>query len=226
MKKAIQVVFFFGVAFCVKPAWAVKIDTAYVYTQIYSTDSTKILLVVQARVGSSPCSVYYSNITDSLNFIQLDVCYVGGSALSICTTRDTFDLGIKKNNIFNILAIFKAYAGPGQCISSNFNKDSFDITANTISTDILSVRNTNSIIRISPNPATNQLNISIDESLVGVQLNIYNVTGSLVQSAQLQIVNSTFEIQNLPNGVYVAVVTTPKSPKGDFNTVMRRWVKM
>ncbi len=79
---------------------------------------------------------------------------------------------------------------------------------------------------IYPNPATNQLNISIDESLTGAQLNIYNVTGSLVQSAQLQIANSKFEIQNLPNGVYVAVVTTPKSPNGDFNTVMRRWVKM
>ncbi len=88
------------------------------------------------------------------------------------------------------------------------------------------ILNPKSSFSLTPNPATNQLNISIDESLVGAQLNIYNVTGSSVQSAQLQIANSTFEIQNLPSGVYVAVVTTPKSPKGDFNTVMRRWVKM
>ena len=75
-------------------------------------------------------------------------------------------------------------------------------------------------INIYPNPATNQLNITIDASLIGAQLNIYNVTGSLMQSTQLQIVNSTFEIQNLPTGMYVAVIKTKEA------SVMKRWVKM
>lgn len=75
-------------------------------------------------------------------------------------------------------------------------------------------------INIYPNPATNRLNVSIDENLEGAQLNIYNITGSLVQSTQLQIQNSEFEIQNLTPGVYIAEIITKEG------SAMHRWVKM
>ncbi len=74
---------------------------------------------------------------------------------------------------------------------------------------------------ISPNPSTNQLNIS--SSALIEQITIYNTTGQLV----LQTKESVIDIRGLSKGVYIAEISiTPKSPQEDFNTVMRRWVKM
>ena len=73
---------------------------------------------------------------------------------------------------------------------------------------------------ISPNPATNQLNITIDESLVGSTLNIYNQTGAVVQSVLLSTVNGQLSTEALPAGMYVAEV------KGNYATARQRWVKM
>ncbi len=73
---------------------------------------------------------------------------------------------------------------------------------------------------LSPNPATTQLNITIDETLTGAQLNIYDITGALVQSTVLQIPNSKLQIPNLPTGVYIAEVKTKEV------SVKKRWVKM
>ena len=73
---------------------------------------------------------------------------------------------------------------------------------------------------ISPNPATNQINITIDESLVGSTLNIYNLTGELVQTELLSTVNRQLSTESLPPGVYIAEV---KTKQGNMN---KRWVKM
>jgi hypothetical protein len=73
---------------------------------------------------------------------------------------------------------------------------------------------------LAPNPATTQLNINIDETLVGAQLNIYNTTGALVQATQLQTINNKLETGNLPAGMYIAEV---KTREGSFK---KRWVKM
>ncbi len=75
-------------------------------------------------------------------------------------------------------------------------------------------------ILIYPNPATTQLNIQIDEPLVDTKLNIYDVTGALIQTCALAIRNSQFEIQNLSTGVYIAEIKTKEA------SVKRRWVKM
>ncbi len=225
MKKSLRIICLFALFIYAKPISAVGVDSAYVFSQYDSPDSSRCFLVAQVHIGSQPCSLQDTNIIHSADSIQISLCYTGGTALSLCYRTDIIDLGVKKNGVIHIHAIFKEYYN-GQCTSSHLYKDTFDFTINSAITHISSIYNPLSEFRLTPNPATNQLNISIDESLIGAQLNIYNVTGSLVQSAQLQMPNSKFEIQNLPNGVYVVVVTTPKSPNGDFNTVMRRWVKM
>ncbi len=87
------------------------------------------------------------------------------------------------------------------------------------STDIEETRS-NDLFNLYPNPTTTQLNIEIDESLTGAQLNIYDVTGSLIQTGKLEIRNSQFEIRNLPSGVYIAEIKTKDT------SVKNRWVKM
>lgn len=78
----------------------------------------------------------------------------------------------------------------------------------------------NERVALFPNPATSQLNISIDETLLGAQLNIYNTAGVLVRSTQLETVNSKLETSQLANGIYIAEIKLK-------DTVQRvKWVKM
>lgn len=63
-------------------------------------------------------------------------------------------------------------------------------------------------LTIYPNPANNELNISVDESLIGAQLYLYNTTGVLLQSMSIETVNSRFEITNYPTGTYIMEIKT------------------
>ncbi len=183
-------------------------------------DSVKI--VYTYTTPKNPATIFSRivNIHDSI--VDVAICSGYGLQDGGVTYKDTINLG--KLNVGNYtcnLSWYRTFITDTSCLSTTLESIySIGFTVNAI--NVINGIANRDFLQFT----TNQLNINIDESLVGAQLNIYNVTGSLVQSAQLQMPNSKFEIQNLPNGVYVAVVTTPKSPKGDFNTVMRRWVKM
>ncbi len=73
-------------------------------------------------------------------------------------------------------------------------------------------------ITLSPNPATNHLNISTGGIAVS-EINIYNTTGSLVSQTK-QPLNNVIDISALPAGMYVAVIKTKEG------SAMRKWVKM
>ena len=88
------------------------------------------------------------------------------------------------------------------------------------SVDIASLYEEDLKFIIFPNPATSQLNITIDESLLGAQLNIYDVTGFLIKQEKLKDQSSKLEIQNMPTGVYVAEVKTATGLQ------KIKWVKM
>ncbi len=73
---------------------------------------------------------------------------------------------------------------------------------------------------IFPNPATNQINITVDESLLGAQLNIYSLTGALITVLPLQTNNNELSTKNYPPGVYIAEIKMK-------NSVHRlKWVKI
>ncbi len=93
-------------------------------------------------------------------------------------------------------------------------------TSNCLSVDVTEPSDERNNIMLSPNPAGNQLNISIDESLSGAQLNIYNVNGELEKSIQLSTQNITLNTSNFSAGVYVVEIKTKEA------TVIKRWVKM
>ena len=73
-------------------------------------------------------------------------------------------------------------------------------------------------IIVHPNPATDQLFIETNEIIV-TEINIYSVTGSLVnKNAQLQ--NGSVDISQLAKGAYIVEI------KSNELSVNRRWVKM
>jgi hypothetical protein len=75
-------------------------------------------------------------------------------------------------------------------------------------------------LRIYPIPAQDELNMVINENLVGAQLNIYNASGALVHSTKLATLNQKFDTKSFASGVYVAEVKTATDAK------RVRWVKM
>ena len=77
-----------------------------------------------------------------------------------------------------------------------------------------------SAVQVYPNPATDQLNISIDETLLGAQLNIYDVAGALVLQSKIQNLKSKIDCSAYPSGVYIAEIKTGNA------VARRRWVKM
>ncbi len=70
------------------------------------------------------------------------------------------------------------------------------------------------IYSLSPNPATNSVTISIDETVSGqttlsrpTTITITDVTGREMMKSVIQIRNSQFDLRNFPNGVYFVTVT-------------------
>jgi hypothetical protein len=58
-------------------------------------------------------------------------------------------------------------------------------------------------INIYPNPATNQINVQINQSLMGSSYTITNQIGKTVLSGKLNTEKSTIEIGNLSGGIYL-----------------------
>jgi hypothetical protein len=73
---------------------------------------------------------------------------------------------------------------------------------------------------VFPNPASSQLNIQVDESLLGSKLSIYNMEGALVRVIQLQVVNNKLETASLASGLYIAEV------KANTGVQRLKWIKM
>lgn len=73
---------------------------------------------------------------------------------------------------------------------------------------------------LSPNPTNGNITITIDESGLGAELNIYDVTGNRLLNTTLHTQSFVPETLNYPSGVYVAELKIK-----DAN-VKRRWVKM
>ncbi len=63
---------------------------------------------------------------------------------------------------------------------------------------------------LNPNPATESVRISIDESMIGSSLSITDMTGRRVAVVQLSIINQQVSIANLAKGVYIITVEGQK----------------
>ncbi len=82
-------------------------------------------------------------------------------------------------------------------------------TTNTITsnTGINQFQISNPKFQIFPNPASNSLNIVVDEAMVGSTIAVSDVTGRVIIKLAVQIQNSKLEIQNLTNGIYFVTIS-------------------
>ncbi len=63
---------------------------------------------------------------------------------------------------------------------------------------------------LNPNPAIESVRLSMDESMVGSNLTITDITGREVLHSAVQIRNSQFDIRNLSQGVYFVTIANEK----------------
>jgi len=57
-------------------------------------------------------------------------------------------------------------------------------------------------ISVSPNPASDHINVSLEKAVQGGSFEIYNVQGRLVGKRQMNDLNARFDISSLPAGMY------------------------
>jgi len=86
--------------------------------------------------------------------------------------------------------------------SSQGCKDSSSLNLN-ISTVGINKLNKGTPIMIFPNPATKELNIKVEEDLVGLTFKLIDYTGRAILTGTLQNENEIIQLENLPNGIYL-----------------------
>jgi hypothetical protein len=94
------------------------------------------------------------------------------------------------------------------------------IRFNLVITGISAIVRKPEFFKVSPNPTNHTLNVSISSNFVGAQLNIYNLEGMLIKTAQLQATAYKLETENYSSGVYIAEV------KVNGTTQRIKWVKI
>jgi hypothetical protein len=61
-------------------------------------------------------------------------------------------------------------------------------------------------LAIYPNPASNQLNITVSEALLGENYSLYNSVGQLILTSKIQSTQTTLDISKLAKGTYTFIV--------------------
>jgi hypothetical protein len=139
------------------------------------------------------------SVTSSGDSVQVNICYAGGSALITCTRSDTFDLGIRKNGLIRILAIFKEY-NSGQCLSSFLYQDSFDLSLNIISS--IQSPDPLSSFKILQNPVSDVLRIAFDEMNTKAYFEIQSINGSVISNTSVNSPDFEIDVSFLAPGLY------------------------
>ena len=82
-------------------------------------------------------------------------------------------------------------------------------TTNTISTNtgIQTLKTQHSTFSMYPNPASNSVTITVDESLLNTTATITDITGRKMMSVQLNTQHSTLSTSNFANGVYILSIS-------------------
>jgi hypothetical protein len=86
-----------------------------------------------------------------------------------------------------------------------FNEDLADCQVLEMPTAVENILPSTSL-SIFPNPASNQLNITVSEALIGENYSLYNSVGQLIITHKIQSAQTTLDISNLAQGTYTLVM--------------------
>ncbi len=211
------------ILFC-EAASAIAVDSLKLYTQYYTADSSEFFLIAHVKVSSMSCSVKSVNVTYPMDTIVATICYVSQANQVQCPRTDTFALGVKKNGIINVRGIFQEFHG-NQCkgnatIMGLHIKDTFDLTINTIYSNIAPNSNIEDEFTIAPNPTNYKLHCSVNGLSSNSSIQITTIEGKIVLTGIL-VTQSNFDIDvsTLPTGIYFLQLSDAKQ------RVVKKFVK-
>ena len=160
--------------------------------------------------------IYNELVPDSEQFIHSDNGLPPNDVRQVGTTLPfTYEPG--ESNFLDLAYVF-AQAEPGSgtsvetvnvtfmnTVKQFFNEDLADCQVLELPAAV-EILSPSSSLSIYPNPASNQLNINVSESLLGENYSLYNSVGQLVLTNKIQSTQTTLDISNLAQGTYTFIV--------------------
>ena len=160
--------------------------------------------------------IYNELVPDSEQFIHSDNGLTPNDVRQVGTTLPfTYEPG--ESNFLDLAYVF-AQAEPGSgtsvetvnvtfmnTVKQFFNEDIADCQVLEFPASVENLSSATSL-SIYPNPASNQLNITVSESLLGENYSLYNSVGQLVLTNNIQSTQTTLDISNLAQGTYTVVL--------------------
>ncbi len=160
--------------------------------------------------------IYNELVPDSEQFIHSDNGLPPNDVRQVGTTLPfTYEPG--ESNFLDLAYVF-AQAEPGSgtsvetvnvtfmnTVKQFFNEDLADCQVLELPASVENLSSATSL-SIYPNPASNQLNITVSESLLGENYSLYNSVGQLVLTNKIQSTQTTLDISNLAQGTYTVVL--------------------
>ncbi len=160
--------------------------------------------------------IYNELVPDSEQFIHSDNGLPPNDVRQVGTTLPfTYEPG--ESNFLDLAYVF-AQAEPGSgtsvetvnvtfmnTVKQFFNEDLADCQVLELPASVENLSSATSL-SIYPNPASNQLNITVSESLLGENYSLYNSVGQLVLTNKIQSSQTILDISNLAQGTYTFIV--------------------
>jgi hypothetical protein len=160
--------------------------------------------------------IYNELVPDSEQFIHSDNGLPPNDVRQVGTTLPfTYEPG--ESNFLDLAYVF-AQAEPGSgtsvetvnvtfmnTVKQFFNEDLADCQVLELPAAVENLSSATSL-SIYPNPASNQLNITVSESLLGENYSLYNSVGQLILTNKIQSTQTTLDISKLAKGTYTVVL--------------------
>jgi hypothetical protein len=160
--------------------------------------------------------IYNELVPDSEQFVHSDNGLPPNDVRQVGTTLPfTYEPG--ESNFLDLAYVF-AQAEPGSgtsvetvnvtfvnTVKQFFNEDLADCQVLELPAAV-EILSPSSSLSIYPNPASNQLNITVSEALIGENYSLYNSVGQLVLTNKIQSTQTTLDISNLAQGTYTLVM--------------------
>lgn len=204
-------VFLFSPYFNLPSSGTAKISFWLNYNTYANVDGVGILYSTN---GTDWQYLGYMNYPNSINWYNshIDLSMDGWSGLSSGWIQARFPLQLSpslSNVIFKY--VFKSHSG---FLQGGFSVDDFSISILTgIEED-----NANSFISLYPNPAIDQVNLNLPNSLINKTLEIKNVLGQIISKKTITSTNDIIDIRNYQQGVYFISIENNK-------TIAKKFIK-
>lgn len=165
------------------------------------TTNDAVKVVAELMFTSGDCQLAEQGHTTTATRTDAYAHHCVGMLTVICPTTDTFDLGILPAGDHTFVLTLTSGAAPAPCTPGIVTDDTDSITF-TVDPGVGIYTPDAVDFSVYPNPANTQLTVESIVRSPQTIVAIYNAQGQLVTSSVVEKQTSTFNISQLPTGLY------------------------